>query len=478
MARNRGMYVDYGGASGRRGRRGPHLGTVCGVLIVVILAVIFGVMAYKVSGKNLDDLPAVPTETPVPGTPTPTPIPTPTPTPTSTPTPTPTNTPTPVPTSPETGLPCTPTPTPSPSPTPTPAWDDNYLVGWTDNRIKTNVIGAYVGLNLNSTANVNKWLDIADTTELNAVVIDVKADTGKVTYQMDNQKIRDLGICITQYSNMKSLLKTLKEHGIYTIARVVCFKDNAVADVHPEYLLYNKDGSLYKDNKGDTWMNPYNRDTWEYIIDISEQAALDGFDEICFDYIRVATNGIIAKTLEDGSFEYKVEFGEEAEEKSLQQIITEFTKYSCNRLKPLGVFVSASVYGAVVRSSIDAARVGQDYTEMSRYLDYICPMTYPSHYAKGYGGIDVPDADPYKLIDIEMRGSVKKLDVLKAQQDTYAECRPWLQAFTATWVRGHIDYTGPVVRKQVDATYDNGYTSWFLWNSGAKYPSGSFLPEE
>ncbi len=472
MARNRGMYVDYGAPRGRRRRRGPGIGTICGILIVLILAVVFGVLAYKVSRQNLEDLPGVPTPTPVPGTPTPVPTPTPSPTPTVTPTPTPTNTPTPVPTSPETGLPCTPTPTP------TPAWDDNYLVGWEDNRVKTNVIGAYVGLNLNTEDTLNKWLELADTTEVNALVIDVKYDSGKVTYQMDNAEIQASGICINHYKDMKGLLKTLKEHGIYTIARVVCFKDSIVDTIHPEYMLYNKDGSIYKDSDGDTWINPYNRDAWKYIVDIAEQAALDGFDEICFDYIRVSTNGIIKTTNEDGSFEYKVDFGEEAETVSLQKIITEFTKYACNRLKPLGVYVSASVYGAVVRSSVDSARVGQDYTEMSRYLDYICPMVYPSHYAKEYGGIAVPDAEPYKLIEIEMNGSIKKLNVLKAQQDTYAECRPWLQAFTATWVRGHIKYTGPVVRKQVDAVYDTGHTSWFLWNSGGKYPDGSFLYEE
>lgn len=291
MARKQGLYVDYGAPRGRRRRRGPGMGTICGVLIVVILAVIFGVLAYKVSGKNLDNLPVVPTVTPVPETPTPSPIPTPTPSPTETPTPTPTSTPTPVPTSPETGLPCTPTPTPSPTPTPTPAWDDNYLVGWTDTRERVNAIGAYVGLNMTG-ANVDKWLEIADTTELNAVVIDVKADTGKVTYYMNLDWMDGTDIRINTYSDMKGLLKKLKEHGIYTIARVVCFKDNYVDEIHPEYMIHMQDGTMYKDNKGDTWMNPYVEDTWDYIIDIAEQAALDGFDEICFDYIRFATNGL------------------------------------------------------------------------------------------------------------------------------------------------------------------------------------------
>jgi len=453
MARNRGMYVDYGGPRRRRRRRGPSLGTICGILIVIILAVVFGVLAFKVSQSNIGILPGVPTPTLVPGAPTP--VPTPTNTPTPTPTPTPTNTPTPVPTSPETGLPCTPTPTPKP------AWNENYLVGWKDTREKVNVKGAYVGLTLNNKDNLNKLLKLADTTELNAVVIDVKHDSGRVTYYMGDEYV-----CSGSYSDMKGLLKTLKEHGIYTIARVVCFKDDTVDTIHPEYMLYNKDGSIYKSIKNEKWMNPYNEDTWKYIVDIAEQAALDGFDEICFDYIRVETNRIIAETLPDGSFEYLVDFGEKAEEMSLQDVITAFTKYACNRLKPLGVYVSASVYGTIVQSSVDASRVGQHYVEMSRYLDYICPMVYPDHYAKGWNGIDNPKKQPYDLVYGEMKKSAQRLSVLPEQQDTYAECRPWLAGF---------GYTNSQIREQIQATYDNGYTSWFLWNSGGSYPDGTFL---
>ena len=276
--------------------------------------------------------------------------------------------------------------------------------------------------------------------------------------------MEEIGLCLNHYKDMKSLLATLKEHGIYTIARVVCFKDNFVDEVYPEYMLYNKDGSMYVDNGGCTWMNPYNEDTWRYIVDISEQAARDGFDEICFDYIRFSTNGL-----------KNVDFGPEAEGVSREQIITEFTKYACNRLKPLGTYVSASVYGAVIKSSVDAASVGQNYVDMSRYLDYICPMVYPSHYANGYAGHRLPDAAPYELLLSEMQGSVKKLSVLAEQQETYAECRPWLQAFTASYLKEYIKYTGPVIRKQVEATYDAGYSSWFLWNAAGKYVDGCFL---
>ncbi|MGN0505321.1 MAG: putative glycoside hydrolase [Lachnospiraceae bacterium] len=463
MSRNNRMYVDYGSSYKRRSRRNRHHGSgkLIGLLLVALLALGLGFTAYHLSKNHLGERPDLEVPTPT-LTPSPTPTEGPSPTPTVTPTPTATPTPTPEPT-PE----GTPTPSPSPTPSPKPAWNDNYLVGFVDTREKVDVRGAYTGCSLKSATKLKQWLELADTTEFNAVVIDVKADSGRVTYQMDNAAIQAAGVCVSEFSDMKSLLATLKEHGIYTIARVVCFRDPYVAKIHPEYMLYTKDGEMFKDKDGIPWMNPYNQEAWKYIVDISEQAVLDGFDEICFDYIRVSTNGMS-----------NVDLGEAAESITLQETITAFTKYACNRLKPLGAFVSASVYGTVIKSDVDSQLVGQDYKEMSRYLDYICPMVYPSHYAKGSFGIDVPDAEPYKFLLKQMQYSVDKLAPLANEQDTYADVRPWLQAFTATWVKGYIKYTGPVVREEVQATYDAGYTSWFLWNAATNYPDGCFLPEE
>ena len=455
MSKQQGVYRSN---TSRRRRKSPKLVMFLGILAIVLVTVGFGVVAYGVSKNNEEEIPGVPTPTMSP-TPTLQGTPTPTPTPTNTPTPTVTNTPTPIPTSPETGLPCTPTPTPKPP------WNADYLVGWEDTRKPVeNVVGAYVGLYLNSEGRLKEWLKLADETELNAVVIDVKSDTGTITYEMDCPALEGLDICSKNYPDMKGLIKTLKEHGIYTIARIVCFKDSFIDEVHPEWMLHNKDGSMYHDKKGDTWMNPYNQEAWDYIVVISEQAVADGFDEICFDYIRVATNGM-----------KNVDFGEGSEDMILQEAITAFTKYACNRLKPTGAFVSASVYGAIIRSKLDAELTGQNYVEMSRYLDYICPMVYPSHYANGYNGISVPDAKPYELLFSELESSAKQIAEIAKEQDTYADVRPWLQAFTASWVKGYIKYTGPVVRKQVDATYDVGYDTWLLWNASAKYPDGSFL---
>lgn len=481
MSKRSGINGGYGsmhrGGRRRRSNRGNNLIVL---LLILVVAVGLGFTAYNLSKKNLGERPnpndmsqiltpmitAAPTEVgssnPGDGDPTgettispmPTELPTETPTPTLEPTPTPEPTPT---TNPDI----------TPTPTPKPAWNEGYLIGFEDNRVKVDVKGAYAGLGLYLPSKVEEWCNLADTSELNALVIDIKADSGKVTYKMDNEAIAATGVTINHFKDMKSLLATLKEHGIYTIARVVCFRDPYIGSVHPEYMLYTKDGDMYEDKDGINWINPYNQDAWKYIVDISEQAVLDGFDEICFDYIRVSTNGMS-----------NVDFGDIPEGTTLQDTITAFTKYACNRLKPQGAFVSASVYGAVIRSSIDAQNIGQNYLDMSRYLDYICPMVYPSHYAAGYAGFDVPDADPYGLIKYEMDSSVKKLSVLPEEQETYADVRPWLQAFTASWVKGHLTYNGSVIRKQVDATYDAGYNGWMLWNAGAKYVDGCFVTEE
>jgi len=216
-----------------------------------------------------------------------------------------------------------------------------------------------------------------------------------------------------------------------------------------------------------TWMNPYNRDTWVYIVDIAEQAALDGFDEICFDYIRFSTNKIIKSGNNWDEFEFRVDLGPEAENTSLEEIISEFTMYACNRLKPMGVFVSASVYGAIIQSKVDAARVGQSFVDMSRWLDYICPMVYPSHYNKNYAGLANAHKMPYELLTMEMRAAVKKLSVL--DEDSRADVRPWLQGFS---------YTAGQVREQMRAVYENGYTGWMLWNASGKFVDGAFLSKE
>ena len=300
-------------------------------------------------------------------------------------------------------------------------------------------------------------LDLLDTTGLNAVIFDLKEDNGYLTVRVQSELLREKGKLDPRISDISKIINVLKEHNVYCIARVVCFRDFATGEKSPDFALKKKDGTRYKDNEGHYWLNPFNQDLWEFLVEIGREAARIGFDEVNFDYCRFATNKIS-----------EADFGQELTNENKEAAITGFVRYACEELKPMGVFVSVDVFGVVLSSVIDAAAVGQNYAEMARYVDYICPMVYPSHYTSGYYNLKVPDAQPYELIYNAMLDSKKKLAANKAR-GRCAEVRPWMQAFTASWVKGHIDYGPEQMTAQFKGVYDAGYTSWLLWNPAGSY---------
>lgn len=340
------------------------------------------------------------------------------------------------------------------------------LVDEQDVRMPVKVKGIYVTGSAAGTGLKNNLIDIVDTTEINAMVIDVKNDEGRITYSMDSGMAKEIGATSNIISDMESLMKTLKEKNIYLIARVVAFKDPYLAKHRKDLALLNRNGTYYTDNKGEYWVNPYKKEVWDYLIDVATQAAAIGFHEIQFDYIRFSTGGSISK----------VDYGEEEKTGTKEEIILEFTKYACEQLKPLGVFVSADVYGTIISSNIDAGLVGQNYVEMSRYLDYICPMIYPSHYGNGNYGVEYPDLEPFKVISKALAASRSKLEEIP-EGEHRAIVRPWLQDFTATWLRHHMKYGGPEVRAQIDGVYEAHYEEWLLWNASCKYTVEGLLKE-
>lgn len=310
---------------------------------------------------------------------------------------------------------------------------------------------------------VSDLINLTDDTEINAMVIDLKNDNGEITYNIELPLAREIGAETNYIKDIRGLISRLKEKDIYLIARIVSFKDPLLAKKRKEFSLQNKDGSAFIDKNGDKWVNPYNTQVWDYLVDIGITAAKLGFDEIQFDYIRFSTDtGMI-----------NVTYGEDAVDKSRMDIITEFTKYACDKLKPLGVFVSADVYGTIIDSKIDAEIVGQDYKSMAKYLDYICPMIYPSHYREGSYGIEYPDKEPYNLIFTALGKSSNALEGLDATST--AVVRPWLQDFTAVWMENHAIYGANEIRAQIQAVYDAGYKEWLLWNGSNNYTQDGLL---
>lgn len=331
-----------------------------------------------------------------------------------------------------------------------------------DPRTPTEAKGIFITGAVAGTANTMPALtQLVEDSSLNAMVIDIKNDTGEVTYKMGIPLSQEIGAEVGYVSDMPQLIRQLKEKGIYLIARIVAFKDPVLAEKKPEYAVKNADGSVFHDNNGLAWVNPYNEEVWEYLIDLSEQAVQLGFDEIQYDYIRFST----AKGISEA------DFGAESEGKTRQDAINGFLTKAYETLAPMGVYVSADVFGTIICNESDGKLIGQDYVEMAKHCDYICPMVYPSHYVNNAYGIAVPDAKPYELIYAAVAdGEAKLASALEEDPSVHlAKQRPWLQAFTATWVEGHITYRGKQLQDQIRGAADAGVQEWLLWNASNNY---------
>jgi len=351
-------------------------------------------------------------------------------------------TPTPVPTA---------TPTPEPTPTPMAARPEA-------------VRGVYVSGPVAGAPYMETILDLVAETELNAVVIDVKNDDGEVTYIPAGGTAKEIGACVRYIGDLPGLVADLKAQGVYTIARVVAFKDPILAKARPELALKGKNGAVIQEG-GLPWLDPYKEEVWDYLVEVALGAAEVGFDEVQFDYVRFSTGkggGDLALAPE--------------EERTRTQVVGDFLAYAREALREKGVWLSADVFGTVITNRTDATFLGQDYALMGGAADVVSPMVYPSHYAAGAFGLEVPDAQPYETVLAAMKASQTALGTL--EEGERPTVRPWLQDFTATWVRGHITYGGEELRAQIQAVYDAGYSEWILWNAQNRYSREGLLDAE
>lgn len=337
-------------------------------------------------------------------------------------------------------------------------------------RIPVKVKGVYVSAYVAGTPSMmDAIIEQVDKTEVNAIVIDVKDDNGKITFAMDSPLVTEIEAVEAFIPDVSSLMKKLKEHDIYTIARVVAFRDPYLAEKKPELSLKLADGSIYRDNKGLAWVNPYKQEAWDYLVEVGVEAHKAGFDEVQFDYIRFSTEKGINNVVYEES---------DTKGRSKTEIITEFVDYAYDKLSEEGVFVAADVFGAIMGGGQDSDSVGQSYGDMAKNLDYICPMIYPSHYGDGNFGIEHPDTQPYDTILAALKKSSTDLKNYEADGEHQAVVRPWLQDFTASYLKNYIPYGDAEIRAQIQAVYDAGYDEWILWSAACKYHWGGLKTPE
>lgn len=312
----------------------------------------------------------------------------------------------------------------------------------------------------------NRLMELVETTELNSMVIDVKNDHGLMSYISDIEIVQEVGANRSvPIADIAEVMEELNKRNIYPIARIVVFKDPHLAEQRPEWAIQKKGGGIWRDNKGVAWINPYEKKVWDYNIAIAKEAALVGFREIQWDYVRFPEN---ASRVDREAF-YPNENGV-AKDDAIQA----FLKYAREQLKEYNVHIAADIFGVTATSWGDSDRIGQTWEKVAVHVDYNCPMIYPSHYGPGYFGFPVPDAHPAGTVRRALTDAIKR----NAPLENPAIIRPWLQSFTATWVPGHIPYGAREVRAQIDAALELGIDEYLIWNAGNRYIPESFLTEE
>ena len=318
------------------------------------------------------------------------------------------------------------------------------------------VKGIYVTGPAAGSERMEQLIDLVSSTELNTMVIDVKNDEGNLTYKMEVPASANLEAGIRYVKDMPALVERLHQQGIYVIARIVCFKDPVLAAARPELALRLPDGKAVMDANGLAWVNPYKEEVWDYLCTLAECASRDGFDEIQFDYVRFPIGN------DANAADYGVDMSTYPREAGL----TDFFDYASKRLHEKQIIFGADLFGTIIGSDVDRDRTGQNYLSIAEHTDAICPMIYPSHYANGTFGMNVPDQYPYETIANALQLSKEELGETDSPKGVV---RPWLQCFNAIWVDGHITYRSKEVHDQIQAVYDAGYEEWFLWHASNHY---------
>ncbi len=302
---------------------------------------------------------------------------------------------------------------------------------------------------------IDEIINLIDTTELNAVVIDIKDYSGLVLYDSKLPLVNSLHLKDNRLGNLPTLINKLHQHHIYVIARQTVFQDPALANKKPEWALKDKRGGLWHDNKGLTWVDATRKEVWRYNIAIAKEAARLGFDEINFDYIRFPSDGNMSEVVytNGDSKKYRVMRG--------------FYSFVSKEMAAEPVWISFDMFGFVMeKSGEDDMNIGQRLIDGVDNADYICPMMYPSHYPPGHLGLKNPADFPEKVF---AHGLTLGAPVFVGKR---AELRPWIQAFNM----GAI-YDGDKIRAQIETIEKYPNAGWLMWNASNRYTTAGLKAE-
>lgn len=299
-------------------------------------------------------------------------------------------------------------------------------------------------------------LDLIKKTALNAVVIEVKNSRGMIAFRARIPLASEIGAQrFITIRHVRSLVNDLHKRGIYAIARIVVFKDNALATARPNLAVRTKAGAIWKDRQGISWTDPFQRKVWDYNIDVAVEAARDGFDEIQFDYVRFPS----AKD---------VVFSRPNTEANRVAAVSGFLAEARKRLIPYNVFLSADIFGYVIWNLNDTG-IGQSLKDLAQEVDYISPMLYPSTFQYGIPGYPNPVLHPRRIVYLSLRKAEERTGLPPIR------FRPWLQAFR-DYAFGGRPFGGKEIAAQIDAAQTFGSDGWMLWNPRNVYSMAGLPP--
>ncbi|MGD9677759.1 MAG: putative glycoside hydrolase [Vulcanibacillus sp.] len=343
---------------------------------------------------------------------------------------------------------------------------NQYSITYLENsKIPREVRGLYLTGNTAGGSKYDDFIELLNSTELNSLVIDVKEDSGYVTYKSDVLKVNEIKSDRNTFiRDIDELLKKAKENNIYTIARIVTFKDPFLSGADPDIAMKAKTGGVWRDNKGVSWVDPYQKEVWEYNLALAIEAAEKGFNEVQFDYVRFPDNSKKVNS--------EVVFNNPGNITKAENIAS-FLSYTKENLVDYPIFISADVYGLTTTVTDDMG-IGQQWELITSVVDYISPMMYPSHYGPGLYGVSVPDANPFKIITSGIEDALEKNREVSEGGNPTAIIRPWYQDFTASWIKGYIKYGPEEVLDQINAGKELGVKQYLMWNAGNVYSENTW----
>jgi hypothetical protein len=280
---------------------------------------------------------------------------------------------------------------------------------------------------------------------LNTLELDIKDENGEVGFRRPAVALAHETGAAKRYYNPREVAAAAHAQGVYLVGRIVVFEDPILSSQKPGYAIRTRDGGVWHTAAGLGWVNPpYDHRVWKYVTDLGAAGARAGFDEIQFDYVRFPTDGDLSNAV----FNHKTR-------QSKARVISGFLEYASSRLRPLGVRVSADVFGLSATRNMG---IGQRPDRIAPYLDAIYPMVYPSHFGPGEYNLPDPNAQPGRTVALALR------DFDAALRGTKTRLVPWLQDFSLGRTYSLSD-----VRDQIQAARDAGAEGFLLWNAEGVY---------